>query len=188
MIYLKLLWTFLKIGMFSFGGAYGSIPLMQNIVLSQGWVSEEMFIYFVAVAESTPGPIMINLATYIGSITAGFWGAALATFGVVLPSFIVILIIAVLMKDFIKNKHIQAILNGIKPGFIGLVLAMGVYMTITNVYISINQNIFEWQTLLIVTILLLLAFLYPRIKKKDFPPILLIIISACMGIILFNFY
>ena len=187
MIYIKLLWTFLKIGMFSFGGAYGSIPLMRDIVLSQGLIPEEMFVYFVAVAESTPGPIMINLATYIGSITAGFWGAALATFGVVFPSFIIILIIAVLMKDFIENKYIQAILNGIKPGFIGLVLAMGVYMTITNIYISIHQDIFEWQTLLIVGVLLFLAFMYPRIKKKDFPPILLIVISACMGMILFHF-
>ena len=185
MIYIELLWAFLKIGMFSFGGAYGSIPLMRDIVLSPGWISEDMFIYFLAVSESTPGPIMINLATYIGSSTAGIGGAALATFGVVLPSFIVILIIAIFMKNFIENKHIKAVLDGIKPGFIGLVLAMGVYMMISNINISFNQKIIEWQTLLITGILLSLVFIYPRIKKKEFPPILLIIISACMGIVFF---
>jgi chromate transporter len=187
MIHLELLWTFLKIGIFSFGGAYGSIPLIRDIVLSQGWISEDMFIYFLAVSESTPGPIMINLATYIGSSTAGFWGAILATIGVVVPSFVVILVITIFMKSFINNKHIQAILSGIKPGFIGLILAMGIYMIITDIVMSIKQDIIEWQTLFIIVILLTLAFGYRYIKKKDFPPILLIILSACIGVIMYSF-
>ena len=90
MIYLDLFMGFFKVGCFAFGGAYGAIPLIQEVVMYYGWINDEMFAYFVAVSESTPGPIMVNLATYIGSQQAGFVGAVLATLGVVLPSCLVI--------------------------------------------------------------------------------------------------
>jgi chromate transporter len=186
MIYWELLWAFLKIGVFSFGGAYGSIPLIREVVMSYGWVSEELFIYFVAVSESTPGPIMVNLATYIGSSQAGFFGAVLATTGVVLPSFIVILIIARLMKNFIKNRHIQAVLGGIKSCFIGLVMAMGAYLIINNIASSARQGSVAWQTPLMTAALLTLSFGYQIFRKKDFPPVLLIVVSAGMGLLLFS--
>ena len=113
MIYLQLLWAFLKVGLFSFGGAYGAIPLIRDIVLSNGWISNEIFTYFIAVSESTPGPIMVNMATYIGSSQAGFWGAVLATVGVVLPSFIIILVIVSLLNNLIKNKYVQSVLDSV---------------------------------------------------------------------------
>ena len=132
MIYLELLFGFLRVGCFSFGGAYGAIPLIRDVVRSYGWLTDEMLTYMIAVSESTPGPIMVNLATYAGSQQAGILGAIIATAAVVLPSFIVILLITILLKALIKNRYVQAILNGIKPSIIGIILATGSYMTINN--------------------------------------------------------
>ncbi len=182
MIYLELLWAFLKVGLFSFGGAYGAIPLIRDVVSAQGWMTDEMLTYFVAVSESTPGPIMVNLATYIGSVQAGFWGALLATTGVVLPSFIVILIIVSLMKNLIKNKYVRSVLNGIKPCFIGIVMAMGIYMVFGNVLTLTTSITVDWMVLLITAMLFALSFGYQKIRKKDFSPILLIILSAGIGV------
>ena len=186
MIYGQLLWAFLKVGLFSFGGAYGSIPLILDIVLSNGWLSDELFTYFVAVSESTPGPIMINMATYIGSSQAGFWGAVLATTGVVLPSFVIILVIVSVMKNFIQNQIVQAILRGIRPCFIGIVLAMGLYMIINNAALTAGTISADWRAVVITALLLGLSFAYKRFRKKDFSPILLIVISAGMGIALYT--
>ena len=183
MIYFELLWAFLKVGMFSFGGAHGAIPLIRDVVLSNGWLSEEVFSYFIAVSESTPGPIMVNMATYIGSSQAGFLGAVLATIGVVLPSFIVILAIVAAMKNFIKNKYAQAVLRGIKPCFIGIVLAMGLYMLVSNTALTAGVSSVDWRAVAISVILLVLSFGYPRVRKKDFSPIMLIVISAGIGIV-----
>ena len=96
MIYLDLFLGFLKVGCFAFGGAYGAIPLIRDVVLSYGWLSDEMLTYMIAVSESTPGPIMVNLATYVGSSQAGLPGSAIATLAVVLPSFIIILLVMAL--------------------------------------------------------------------------------------------
>ena len=132
MIYFDLLIGFLKVGLFAFGGAYGAIPLIRDVVLSYGWIEEEMLTYMIAVSESTPGPIMVNLATYVGSSQAGFWGALIATTAVVLPSFIIILLIMVLLKKLLKNPYVQAILRGLKPCIIGIILATGVYMILQH--------------------------------------------------------
>ena len=94
MIFLKLFLTFFKIGLFTFGGGYAMLPLMQQEVLANEWLSESEIINFIAVSESTPGPFAINMATYIGSETGGILGSVCATLGVVLPSFIVILLVA----------------------------------------------------------------------------------------------
>ena len=187
MIYQKLLWDFLKVGLFSFGGAYGSIPLIRDIVLSNGWVSEEMFAYFIAVSESTPGPIMVNMATYIGSSQAGFLGAVLATAGVVIPSFVIILVIAALLNNFIENKYVQSVLTGIRPCFIGIVLATGIYMIIDNVFSEIKTNIFDLRCLLLSCVLFALSTGYQKVKNKDLSPILIISISAIMGIAIYSF-
>ena len=185
MIYFELLWAFLQVGLFAFGGAYGAIPLIRDIVLSYGWITEDMFTYFVAVSESTPGPIMVNMATYIGSSQAGFWGAVLASTGVVLPSFIIILVIVALMKNLIDNKYVQAVLKGIRPCFIGLVLATGIYFVVNNILIATNASVFDWKALLLTAILFVLSFGYQMLRKKDFSPILLIVLSAGMGILLY---
>ena len=103
MIYLDLFLCFLKVGSFAFGGAYGAIPLIRDVVMSYGWLRDEMLTYMIAVSESTPGPIMVNLATYIGSNQAGFLGAVVATLAVVLPSFLIILWGTALLKTALKN-------------------------------------------------------------------------------------
>ena len=125
MICLDLFLGFLKVGCFAFGGAYGAIPLIRDVVLKYGWLEEETLLYFIGVCESTPGPIMINLATYVGSSQAGILGSLLATFAVVLPAFIIILIVVAIMDKFLKNSWVKAVMGGLKPGVIGVILATG---------------------------------------------------------------
>jgi len=132
MIYLELFLGFLRVGFFAFGGAYGAIPLIRDVVVSYGWLNDETLIYMIAVSESTPGPIMVNLATYIGNSQAGFLGAILATLAVVLPSFVIILLVMAVLKTALKNQYVQAILRGLKPCIIGIILATGVYMAVNN--------------------------------------------------------
>ena len=105
MILLELFAGFFKVGCFAFGGAYGAIPLIRDVVLSNGWLDEEMLTGMIAVSESTPGPIMVNLATYVGSSQAGFFGAVTATLAVVLPSFLIILLVTALLKTALKNHR-----------------------------------------------------------------------------------
>lgn len=136
MIYLNLFLGFLKVGCFAFGGAYGAIPLIRDVVFYYGWLSDEMLTYMIAVSESTPGPIMVNLATYVGSSQAGLLGAAIATFAVVLPSFVIILLTMVLLNSALKNKYVQVILRGLKPCIIGIILATGCFMLTNNCFFS----------------------------------------------------
>ncbi|MCD8036868.1 MAG: chromate transporter [Clostridiales bacterium] len=185
MIYLSLFWEFLKIGLFTFGGGYGSIPLIRESVLSQGWMNEEMLTNMVALSESTPGPIMVNAATYVGASQAGILGAAAATLGVILPAFIIVLLVAVLLGKMLKHKYVQAVLEGIKPCLMGVILATGVYMALTAVLGDMDSIAFNLPALIILAALVLLSVGYSLIRKKEFSPILLIIISAVFGIIVF---
>ena len=177
MIYLDLLIGFLKVGLFAFGGAYGAIPLIRDVVLAYGWLNDEMLTYMIAVSESTPGPIMVNLATYVGSSQAGFPGALIATAAVVLPSFIIILLIMVLLKKLLKNPYVQAILRGMKPCIVGIILATGLYM------ILLSPN----TTAIIMTVVLSAVYFGSgKILKKGISPIGLIGISAVAGIIIYG--
>ncbi len=186
MIYLDLFLGFLKVGCFAFGGAYGAIPLIRDVVMSYGWLSDEMLTYMIAVSESTPGPIMINLATYIGSSQAGFLGAAIATLAVVLPSFLIILLVTALLKTALKNKYIQAVLRGLKPCVIGIVLATGIYMVFGNCFGTITAIKANIQAILITALLIASMFGYKHFAKKKLSPILLIVISAIMGMAIFG--
>ena len=185
MIYLALFWEFLKIGMFSFGGAYGSIPMIHETVISNGWLDENMFTNIIAVSESTPGPIMVNTATYIGNIQAGFLGAIVATLGVVLPSFLIILLIASLLKNALKNRYVQAALNGIKPCLAGVILATGTYMIFSIIVGSISSPVFDLTALIIFGILTVGIILWTKFQKKEISPIVLIVFSAVLGLILY---
>jgi len=179
MIYLELLAGFLKVGLFAFGGAYGAIPLIRDVVLSYGWISDEMLTYMIAVSESTPGPIMVNLATYVGSSQAGILGALVATTAVVLPSFIIILVIMVLLKKILKNPWTQAILRGLKPCMIGIILATGAFMILRNGTTD--------MTAIIMTEGLAAAYFGSRlVTKKGMSPIGLIGLSAVAGIIVYS--
>lgn len=186
MIYLDLFLGFLKVGCFAFGGAYGAIPLVRDVVLSYDWLSDEMLSYMIAVSESTPGPIMVNLATYIGSNQAGFLGAVVATLAVVLPSFLIILIITALLKTALKNKYVQAVLRGLKPCVIGIVLATGIYMVLGNCFGAISAIRVNVQAMIITAFLVASMIGYKKIAKKKLSPIMLIILSAVAGIIVYG--
>ena len=186
MIYWDLFLGFLEVGCFSFGGAYAAIPLIRDVVLSYGWLNEEMLTYMIAVSESTPGPIMINLATYVGSSQAGFLGAFIATLAVVLPSFAIILLITALLKTVIRHPYVQAVLQGLKPCVIGIILATGVYMLLQNCFGSILSPVCKPRTIMIAALLAAAKVVYHRAAKKKLSPILLIVISAILGITVFG--
>ena len=176
----KLFFTFLKIGLFTFGGGYAMVPLMQEQVLAHGWATEAEIINFIAVAESTPGPIAINMATYIGTETAGFIGAFFATLGVVLPSFTMILIVAKCYEKFRRSFVVGGCMSGLKPAVIGLIASAvlsigGTVFFAGGVLVSLTQASF-WLSLLICVLALLLAF------EKKTHPIVLICLSAALGI------
>ena len=132
MILLKLFIEFFKVSCFTFGGAYGAIALIRDMVMQNGWLSEERLAYMIAISESTPGPIMVNMATYIGSDQAGFLGSLVATVAVVLPAYLVILLVLGILKNTLKNPWVQAALRGLKPCMVGIVLATGLSMTVKN--------------------------------------------------------
>ena len=186
MIYLDLFLGFLKVGCFAFGGAYGAIPLIRDVVMSYGWLSDEMLTYMIAVSESTPGPIMVNLATYIGSSQAGFLGAVITTLAVVLPSFLIILLVTALLKTALKNKYVQAVLRGLKPCVIGIVLATGIYMVLSNCFGAITAIKADIQAIILTAILVVTMFGYKHFAKKKLSPIILIIVSAIAGVVVYG--
>lgn len=186
MIYVDLLIGFLKVGMFAFGGAYGAIPLIRDVVLSYGWISDEMLTYMIAVSESTPGPIMVNLATYVGSSQAGLAGALIATAAVVLPSFVIILLIMILLKKLLKNPYVQAVLRGVKPCIIGIILATGIFMILQHCIGSVFDASFDMTAIIMTAVLALIYFGSTKVTKKGLSPIGLIGVSAVAGVIVYG--
>ena len=186
MIYFDLLIGFLKVGLFAFGGAYGAIPLIRDVVLSYGWIEDEMLTYMIAVSESTPGPIMVNLATYVGSSQAGFLGALIATTAVVLPSFIIILLIMVLLKKLLKNPYVQAILRGLKPCIIGIILATGIFMIVHHSVGCPGALSFDTTAIIMTIVLGTVYFGSRKVLKNGISPIGLIVISALAGLIVYG--
>lgn len=189
MIYLWLFLTFLKIGTVSFGGGYAMIPLIREEVISWNWLTEEEFINFIAVAESTPGPIAVNMATFIGSTQAGFLGSVVATLGVVLPSFIIILLIVAVFHNLLKLAGVKWALSGIKPVVAGLIIGTAVTMIISNLFAisKITDNFsFDYKALIILAIIVTLQILCKLIIKKKPSPIVFILISAVLGILFYG--
>jgi len=182
MIFLDLFIGFLKVGCFAFGGAYGAIPLIRDVVLSYGWLTDEALSYMIAVAESTPGPIMVNLATYVGSTQGGLLGALLATFAVILPAFIIVIVLMFLLKNIFNNRYVQAVLKGMTPCVIGIVFATGIFMCLKNLMPMGLLQSFDVRGAIIAAILIGVMAVYKRLKKKKLSPIIVIIISAVLGI------
>lgn len=184
MIFVRLFFTFMKIGAFSFGGGYAMISIIRDTMLSYGWMSEEKLIDIIAVAESTPGPIAINMATFVGAEQGGFFGALCATLGIILPSFVIILIIAALISGLMKYAGVKAFILGVRPCIIGMILSTAVTMGL-SVLFSFADVKSEFKADIRGCILLLLLFavsaVYKKIRKKKPSPILMIIISAAVG-------
>lgn len=185
MIYLDLFFGFLRVGCFAFGGAYGAIPLIRDVVLSYGWLSDETLTYIIAVSESTPGPIMVNLATYVGSSQAGMLGSVIATLAVILPSFVVTLVVMAILQNVLKNKYVQAVLSGLKPCIIGIIIATGFYIIISNCILNTAGTPISIRAIIVMAILTAASLLSKYVFKKKMSPILLIAVAALTGIIVY---
>lgn len=169
MICCELFFAFFMIGCFSFGGAYGAIPLIRDTVLRYGWIADDELSYMIAVSESTPGPIMVNLATYIGNVKAGLPGAFLATLAVVLPSFAVILAASSALRHYGGNKYFQSAMKGLKPCIAGIIFAAGFQL-------SMKQCI-DLRSCVMTAILAGILF------SVKISPVKFIVISAFIGVI-----
>lgn len=188
MIYLELFWTFFKVGLFSFGGAYGLIAMIKQEILMQGWLSEEMLYNFIGVSESTPGPISVNLATFIGAEQGGVFGAILATLGVVLPSFIIILLLVRVLSKFSENKITKGLMSGIQPVVLALIIMTGVTIAIQNFVINFGiweAIAFDYRALIIMGVLGAILLIVNVGFKKFISPIFLIILSAGIGMLIY---
>ena len=177
---LELFLVFLKIGAFTFGGGYAMLPLVQEAVLAHNWLTEAEIVDFIAVSESTPGPFAVNMATYVGSQVGGILGAAIATLGVVLPSFIVILIIARCYLKFKQSKIVSGCMRGLKPAVIGMIGAAAISIASTVFFpggltASVLTAPTFYVSLGILAVSLLLSF-------KKVHPIVVILLSAAVGI------
>lgn len=188
MIYLKLFLTLLEIGAVSFGGGYGMISLIREKVLTYDWLSEGELLNFIAVSESTPGPIAVNMATFVGSTQGGLFGSFVATLGVVFPSFIVILIIVTFIRNLLKYNGVNAFLRGIRPCIIGLILATALTMLLGNLAgiktynSSVDLNL---PGIIIFAILIASSLIWKKWKHKAPSPIIMILISAGLGMIFY---
>lgn len=216
MIYLQLFFSFLMIGTVSFGGGYGMISLIRETVLSYGWLSEEEFLNFIAVSESTPGPLAVNMATFIGSSQGGFLGSFFATLGVVMPSFFIILLIAALLKNFMKYAGVQAFLSGIRPCVVAMILSTAVTMGLGTLFsvrsvddigsllnlglsseavssyssatgsLSSGTVVPDYKGIFIFVFLIVLHVLWKHFRKKTISPILMLLLSAGLGLVVYG--
>ena len=165
------------------------ISLIREKALAFGWLTEEELLNMIAVSESTPGPIAVNMATFVGSTQGGILGSLVATLGVVLPSFIIILLISALVRNFLKYKGIQAFLSGVRPCVVALILATAVTMllsTLLNVTTVRGGVTPDVRGIILFVILIAIALVFKRIKKKKPSPILMILISAGLGMVFYS--
>ena len=185
MIYLELFLSFLEVGCFAFGG-YGAIPLIRDIVLVRGWLSEEMVTTIIAVSESTPGPIMVNLATYVGSSQAGIPGAVIATAAVVLPSFLITVLIAAVLRSAIRNPYVKAVIGGLSPCMAGIIFATGIYLIMKGCLLDGRKFEPDPRAILLTILAAAIYFGSRKLLKKGISPIRLILLSALLGVIFYK--
>lgn len=188
MIYLRLFLTFLEIGAVSFGGGYAMVPLVREKVLANGWLSEQTFVDFIAVSESTPGPLAVNMATFVGASQGGFFGSLFATLGVVLPSFVVILLIAALLRQLLRYAPVEAFLSGVRPCVAALILAAAVTIGLETLFGFSGWGdapTLDWRLIAILAVLVLARVLWKRRRGRAPAPLAMIALSALLGTALF---
>lgn len=187
---LTLFWTFFKIGLFTFGGGYAMIPLIQQEVTSHNWLSEDALLNFIGISEASPGPFAINIATFVGSSQYGFWGAVCATLGVVLPSFIIILLIASIFTKFEQNKYVKGALRGISPVVCALIIGTGLTLFVQNVWSNTydlnSAPQIDFCALAISVVAFAGSLIYKKLTKKNLSAIFVIFFGAVMGIALYS--
>ena len=187
MIFLILFLTFFKIGLFTFGGGYAMLPLIEAEVLEKNWMPLEELVNFIAVSESTPGPFAVNISTYIGSVIGGkfgvlgaVFGSFCATLGVVLPSFIVILIVARVYEKFKTSKIVSGCMTGLKPAVIGLIGSAAISIAAT-VFTPLGFSLAIFKTTEFFVSLVIFILCTVLVFKKVHP-IFIICLSAILGI------
>ena len=182
----KLFYTFFYIGLFTFGGGYAMIPLITEEVAKNNWVSStDALIDFIAISESTPGAFAINIATFIGFEQAGIIGSIFATFGVILPSFIIILIIAKIFTKFASNKYVQGILKGIRPVVPGIILSVAIIFILRSVFLVENLHFRDFTFKLSNLFIFIVIFAISKYWKKAHP-VYIVLFSAILGILIFG--
>ena len=184
MILLRLFWEFFKTGLFSVGGGLATLPFIYNISDKTGWFTHQQIADMIAVAESTPGPIGINTATYVGYTTAGVIGALIATLGIIMPDIIVILIIARFLQKFRDSQAVQDVFYGLRPASTALIAAAGwgvVKIAQLNLNATSFAAIFQWKAIILAVVIWLLTNVVEQTKK--FHPLVFIAISALAGIV-----
>ncbi|MCI7624073.1 MAG: chromate transporter [Clostridiales bacterium] len=187
-LYLRLFWEFFKTGLFAVGGGMATLPFMYDISDKTGWFTHSMLADMVAVSESTPGPIGVNMATYVGFVTGGIPGAVVATVGLVTPSVILILLIARVLKAFRENQYVDAGFYGLRPCSVGLIAAAGVLVIKlalfnTELYASTGAllDLFNFKALILAAVLLVATRCIKKLKGLH--PIVFILASAVIGIV-----
>ena len=188
MILLRLFFEFFKTGLFAVGGGMATLPFLYDISARTGWYTAEMLADMIAVSESTPGPIGVNMATYVGFVTAGIPGAIIATLGLITPSIIIILLIARALKAFRENPTVEAAFYGLRPCSVGLIAAAG-FLVIklalfnTELYQASGKliDLFDFKAIALAAVLLVCTR-YVK-KLKGLHPIFFILASAVIGIV-----
>lgn len=182
MIYLQLFYTFFKIGLFGFGGGYAMLSMIQGeVVTHYGWLSSQEFTDIVAISQMTPGPIGINAATYVGFTSTGsVWGSVIATFAVVLPSFILMLTISKFFLKYQKHPVVESIFGGLRPAVVGLLASAALVLMNVENFGSPTQNTYSF---VVSVIIFLVAFIGTRKYKAN--PILMIIACGIAGLLLY---
>lgn len=202
-LHLDIFLSFLKIGLFTIGGGYAMIPLISDTAIGKGWITEELLIDFIAIAESTPGPFAVNVATFIGLDVGGALGVFCAVMGLLLPSIVIMLVIFYLSKKMLSNKHVQDAFTMIRPTVTALILAAFASVLYATVAIEneSNETTFNWFGLVWFAVCFFLTY-KPKVNAEKYPklaptlsvmnkitlhPILLIILSAGIGIVFYGF-
>lgn len=182
MIYLQLFYTFFKIGLFGFGGGYAMLSMIQGeVVTHYGWVSSQEFTDIVAISQMTPGPIGINAATYVGFTSTGsIWGSIIATFAVVLPSFILMLTISKFFLKYQKHPVIESIFSGLRPAVVGLLASAALVLMNKENFNTPKEDTYSF---ILSIIIFIIAFVGTRKYKAN--PILMIIACGIAGLILY---
>ena len=187
MILLQLFWEFFKTGLFAVGGGMATLPFLYDISARTGWFTTAQLADMIAVSESTPGPIGVNMATYVGFRTAGIPGAVIATLGLITPEVIIILIIARVLAAFRQNRYVDAAFYGLRPCSLGLIAAAGVLvfkvaMLDPECFAASGAilDLFNWKALVLAAVLLVFTRLVKQTKKLH--PIFFILASAVIGV------
>ncbi len=195
MIFLRLFWEYFKTGLFAIGGGMATVPFLQKMSEKTGWFTLGKLADMIAVSESTPGPIGVNMATYVGytvglreyGVLGGVLGAVLAMLGLVLPSFLIILLVSLMLDKFRKNRYVDSALYGLRPASVGLISAAGVKIVlfallgVGNVF-DLGAARVSWKMLLLAAIVLVCTRWVPKVKKLH--PVVFILFSAVFGILL----